>query len=199
MSDDFLNEMRRNWRPEDEERSEVLERMTGTLRRKYAWSRLGFPLELTMSAGAVSAGVFLLLASDLGAHTVIARLAGGILLVAVPILTGMSWFVRRTHPKWESETPQGVLNYALRRLDVVEKLVRLAAWHSYILAAFAVALWVLAAFGTVTVDALLIGFSVFYLAIAVGTYVWTRWRRAKLERERERCRALLAEYGNGLA
>jgi hypothetical protein len=195
MSDDFLDEMRRDWREEDGE----LGRMAATLRRKYAWSRFGFPFELVMAAGAVGAGLFLLLTPDFGAHTIIARLAGGILLVAVPILTGISWFVRRAHPKWESETPEGVLNYALRRLDVVEKLVRLAAWHAYTLAGFAVALWVLAALGKVGLDAMLIGFSVFYLGMAVVTFIWTRWRRAKLERERERCRALLAEYRNGAA
>jgi hypothetical protein len=197
MSDDFLNEMRRNWRPEDDKGNEELERMAATLRRKYAWSWLGFPLEAAMAVGAVGAGFYLFLASDLGVHTMIARLAGGILLVAVPILTGISWFVRRAHPKWESETPEGVLNYALRRLDVVEKLVRLAAWHSYILAGFAIALVVFGALGQMQWDVFLIGFVVFYLGVGAGTYAWTRWRRAKLERERERCRTLLAEYRNG--
>jgi uncharacterized protein (DUF2062 family) len=198
MSDDFLNEMRRNWRPEDDAGDEELERMASTLKRKYAWSRLGFPLELATSAVAVGAGVFLFF-TDFGPHTMIARLAAAVLLVAVPILTTVSWFIRRAHPKWESETPEGVLNYALRRLDVVERLVQLAAWHAYILAGFAIALVVFAALGQMRLDAFLIGFVVFYLAVGAGTYAWTRWRRTKLERERERCKALLAEYANGVA
>jgi hypothetical protein len=189
MSDDFLDRARANWRDSDEE----LEQMANTLRRKYVLSKLAFPMELVGAGIAVGAGVYLMLV-DFGPYAVMARLAGAILLVAVPMLTAVSWFVRRAHPVWESETAEGVLRYAGRRLDVVERLVRLARWHALVLAGFVAALWAFALTGQLPMDMMLAGFTVFYLGIAGATYAWTHWRLAKLAREREQVKALLAEF-----
>lgn len=192
MSDDFLAKARADWRAPDGE----LDRMTATLRRKYAWSKFGLVYELVMSAVAVTAGAFLI-AGDLAPYTVLARLAGAVLLVAVPILTAVSWFVRRAHPVWEETTPEGVLRYALKRLDVVESLVRLARWHAFVLAGFVAALWGFAFAGYIMIDVMLFAFSAFYLGIAIATYFWTRRRLVKLAQERAQAKAMLAEFVTG--
>jgi len=159
------------------------------------WSRLAFPAELVAASVAVAAGLWLML-RPIDGYLALCRIAGAILLVAVPILTASSWFARRAQPKWESETPEGVLRYALRKAGVTASLLRLGQWHALVLAGFVAALWIAAAAGYVAVDAVLFAFTVFYLAVAIGTYAWVRWRRARLTAERRRCEALLTEFRN---
>lgn len=189
MSDDFLAKARADWRASDGE----LERMAVTLRRKYAWSKIGVVYEMVSGAVAIAAGVFLI-AADLAPYNVLARLAGAVLLVAVPILSAAAWFARRAHPKWEDTTPEGVLRYALKRLDVVESLVKIARWNAFVLAGFVAAIWGFAGGGRIPVDWMLLGFTVFYLGIAAASFAWTRWRLRKLAHEREQAKAMLAEY-----
>lgn len=189
--DDFLDRARANWRASDE----AVEQLTERLRRQQFWSRLAFPAELGAAVIAVGAGIWLLFWAIDG-YVVLGRIAGVVLLVAVPILTAASWFARRAQPKWESETPEGVLRYALRKADVTVSLLRLAQWHAVVLAGFVAALWVAAVAHYVMIDMFLFAFTVFYLAVAFGTYVWVRWRRARLAAERQQCEALLAEFAD---
>lgn len=194
MNDDFLNDARVNWRAQDEQ----LEQLTRRLRRQRVWSKLMVAGELASAAIAVAAGIWLL-TSNIEGYVVLGRIAGGVLLLAVPALTAASLVARRAQPKWEDETPEGVLRYALRRLDVVVSLLRLARWHAYVLAGFVVALWAAAIAGLIAKDAVLAGFSVFYLATAGIAFAWARWRHARAARERARCEALLAEFRRELA
>lgn len=193
MSDDFLDgfiaRARANWRESDE----AVEQLADRLKRQMLWSRLAFPAELGAAAVAVTAGVWFMVWPIAG-YEALTRIAGAVLLVAIPILTTASWFARRAQPQWDSETPESVLRFALRKAAVTESLLRLAGWHAYVLVGFVAMLWVAAFAGYVARDAFLFGFTAFYLAIATFAYFWARRRAARLVRERERCKQLLAEF-----
>ena len=189
MTDDFMDRTRANWRASDE----AIERLAERMQRRRMWSLLAFAGELFAAVVAVAAGAWLMV-WNIDGYVVLGRIAGAVLLIAVPILTVASWFVRRAQPQWEAETPEGVLRHALRRIDMTRSLMHLARWHAYVLAGFVAALWVAAAAGAVAADGMLAAFTVFYLAVAAGAFMWAEWRTARIARERERCEALLAEF-----
>lgn len=190
MSDDFLNEARANWRGLDEEVGHMARR----LHRQRVLSRLAVLASFAGTGVAVAAGAWLLFSGLDVAHALLGRIAGLVLLVAVPVLSVASYLARRRQPRWEEETPEGILRYALKQLEVDTALLKVTRWHAYVLAGFLAVLWVGAGFGWIPRDDFLIGFTILYLVTSGAAFLWVRLRQQRIMRERARCEALLAEY-----
>jgi hypothetical protein len=190
MTDNFLQDARANWRNVDADVAGLARR----LRRRRRQSRISAAAALASASAAFAAGVWMLVSDLGGEYELLWRMAGVTLSLAVPVLTMWSWSVKRHSPRWEVETPEGVLRDTLQHLDVRARLLNVTRWHGYALAAFAVSVWVAGAIGRTPIDHVFFAFSLVYPLTAAGTWLWVRFHRAAIASERQRCEALLDEY-----
>jgi len=189
MSDDFLNDMRRNWREQDAE----VEHIAGRLRRGLLISRLMLWLENGMGAFGLVFGAWAV-SHGAAMKSGVVILAGVSLAVFAPLCAWLAWRARRAEPRWEDETPQGVLAGMVARTRTVEKLMRYVRLQGWMLIGLSAALWAVSPTGYVDADRRLVFITVFFVLSALGAFAWAVWRSRGARRERARCERLLAEF-----
>ncbi|MBX7247966.1 MAG: hypothetical protein K1X35_02830 [Caulobacteraceae bacterium] len=189
MSDDFLDELKRNWREQDAE----VEGVATRLRRGLLYQRIMLWLEIAVG---VLGPVFGLVMTVLGVQRSNAFLTiGGLSVVlSAPLFAWLAWRVRKSEPELADDTPQGVLRQMIERTHTTERLMRLCRWQGWALVGLTAALWAASPSGFVDTDHRLMLITVLFLGSALWAFGWALWRERGARRERARCRELLAEY-----
>lgn len=192
MSDDFLDDLKRNWREQDAEVEVVASRLKRglMLSKVMLWLENGVGVFGTLfGAWAVWHGV----TQKMG----IATIAGLSVVLTAPLFAWLAWRARRQDPVWSDETPDGVLRQMIARTHVVEKLMRLCRWQGWALIGLAGVLWAATPSGYVDSDSRLVLITAIFVLSGFVCFGWAIWREQGVRRERERCKALLAEYKRG--
>lgn len=189
MSDDFLEDMKRNWREQDAE----VEVVASRLKRGLMISKVMLWLENGVGVFGVLFGAWAIwhgLSEDIGVATI-----GGIsLILTAPLFAWLAWRARRQDPAWSDETPEGVLRQMIARTHVIEKLMRLCRWQGWALLGLAAVLWAATPSGYVDSDRRLVLITAIFAISALICFAWAIWREHGARRERLRCKALLAEF-----
>ena len=189
MSDEFLDDLRRNWREQDAE----VELVAGRLRRGLLVGKVMLWLETGIG---IAGPIFGILCTWLGVTRGNGFLTIGGLSVALsaPLFAWLAWRARRGEPDWRDETPEGVLRQMIERTHTTERLMRLCRWQGWLLIALTAALWAAAPTGYVDSDHRLMLITLWFVASALGAFGWALWREHGARRERARCKELLAEF-----
>jgi hypothetical protein len=189
MSDDFLDDMKRNWREQDAE----VEVVASRLKRGLMVSKVMLWLENGVGVFGVLFGAWAVwhgITQNMG----IATIAGASVVLTAPLFAWLAWRARRQDPVWSDETPEGVLRQMIARSHVVERLMRICRWQGWALIGLAGVLWAATPSGYVESDARLVFITSFFVASAVVCFGWAIWREHGARAERLRCKALLAEF-----
>lgn len=159
--------------------------------RRQRRQRLALLLEAAFGAFGFATAVYFLLAADL----IVFRVAAFV-LIAAGVTGGL--IVKRTRVallKWADWTPEGVLAFRLRDCEAALLTARSALLACAALVAFAGFVWLAAALEW---DALPPGFPALYASVVAvcvtAVSAWALWRLRVKRAERDRLRALVAEY-----
>ncbi len=190
MSDDFLDDLRRNWREQDTE----VELVAHRLRRGLMVSRAMLWLETATCVFAFLFGLFALWLGIWERPNGIVVIAGLSMVLYAPPAGWLAWRTRRAEPKWQDETAEGVLRGMIERTRTTEKLMRLVRWQGWWLIGLAAVMWAAAPTGWVGADRRLALVTGIFLASALIAFAWAVWRTRGARRERARCETLLREW-----
>ncbi len=185
MNDQFLDELKADWRNGDIDPGRMLENLERRKRR----------LRLLLAAEAVGGAVAFVTAIWCGWQ---AATDGNALfaLASVALLCATALSLLAMRPASASpleEGPFGTLQRSQRNLDELERAVARWRWGAWILFGCCAALWLFHALGQTGLHetALL---SAAWGGTAVAVAVWSEWRSRQIRREREAAERLLAEY-----
>jgi hypothetical protein len=189
MADEFLEEMRRNWREQDAEVDGVAAR----LRRGLMIARLMLWFETAIGVLGPFIGVAF---TVLGVQRQIVFLTvGGLsLALSAPLFAWLAWRARKGEPDLADDTPEGVLRQMIERTHTTERLMRLCRWQGWALIGLTALLWATSPSGFVDTDHRLWLITLLFVGCAFWAFGWAIWRERGARRERARCRALLAEF-----
>lgn len=189
MSDDFLEQARRNWQAQDAEVESVGLRLKRgrRIQRALIWIEAVLTvLVVLFGAWFVWQGVRLPNATML--------IAGVVVLLFAPPLCWLAIKARRGEPRWAEENPESILRGMIAHAEMVRKLMGLVRWQGVMMLLLTALLWGATPFGWVPVIPQLWLVSAVFLVTSVGCFAWARWRDRGAARERERCERLLAEF-----
>ena len=185
MNDQFLEEMRADWRRSDIDPSRMLE----NLERRERRLRLLLAVEATSGAVAFVAAIWCgwRAASDGNALFGFASLA---------LLCSAALTFRAMLPSSKSQLEEGpfeLLQRTQRNLNDLERAVARWRWSAWILLGCALAIWLFHAVGQTDLPetALL---SAAWAGTAAAVAIWSGWRSRQIQRERAVAERLLAEY-----
>ena len=187
--DDFLDDLRRNWREQDAE----VEAVASRLKRGVLFSRVMLWLENGVGILAPLFGLWALwrgLEMQSG-FVVIGALS---LIVTGPLFAYLAWRTRKAEPRWEDETPEGVLRQMVARTHTTEKLMGLVRGQGWSLLGLSALLWLLTPTGYVDSDSRMVMVTAFFAASALSAFGWAIWRVRSARKERERCERLMQDY-----
>lgn len=189
MSDDFLDDLRRNWREQDAEVEGVAHR----LKRGLMIGKLMLWLETAIG---VLGPIFGIMVTVLGVqrHNGFLTIGGLSVVLSAPLFAWLAWKARKSEPNFSDETPEGVLRQMIERTHTTERLMRLCRWQGWFLIALTLALWAVSPAGFVDTDHRLVLITVWFIGSALAAFAWAIWRERGARRERARCKALLAEF-----
>jgi hypothetical protein len=196
MNDDFLRQAQSDWRAQDSGAVPVLYRL-----RRGRWTPhalLGFDI----AGCALLAGVglwFAWIAARATHHQILLAVSAAMLLVSAPMIAVAAVLARRAALRWEDTTPEDILRIGVARADSSLKALRVVRWQIVALLGFVAVLWALEATGFLNAFGFLLFYTPVCIVWAILWVLWTRWRQARLLRERAACVRLLAEFGrNGI-
>ncbi len=189
MSDEFLDDLRRNWREQDAE----VELVAARLRRALLVGKVMLWLEIGVGIAGPIFGIF---CTWLGIERSNSFLTiGGLSVVlSAPLFAWLAWRARRDEPGWQDETPEGVLRQMIARTHTTERLMRLCRWQGWFLIGLTAALWAAAPAGFGDTDHRLMLITAWFVASALAAFGWALWRERSARRDRARCKELLAEF-----
>ena len=189
MSDDFLNDLRRNWREQDAE----VEGVTARLKRGLLVSRVMLWLENGVGVFGFLFGLWAVV-HGVQMESGLVFIGGLSVTVCAPLFAWLAWRARRAEPRWQDETPEGVLAQMIEHTRTTRKLMRLARWQGWMLIGLAAVMWAATPTGYVEADRRLVIITGFFVVSALAAFAWAVWRERGARRERERCERLLKEY-----
>ena len=189
MSDEFLDDLRRNWREQDAE----VELVAGRLRRSLLVGKVMLWLEIGIGIAGPIFGVF---CTWLGIERSNSFLTiGGLSVVlSAPLFAVLTWRARRSEPDWGDDTPEGVLHQMIERTYTTERLMRLCRWQGWFLIGLTAVLWAASPAGFADSDRRLLLITAWFGGSALAAFGWALWRERGARRDRARCRELLAEF-----
>lgn len=185
MNDQFLEELKADWRRSDVDQGRMLE----NLERYKLRLRLLGGLEAIGGAIALVAALWFGWRAATDGNALFGLAAAALLCAATLSLLAM-----RPPPSSQlEEGPFGILQGTRRNLDELERAVVRWRWSAWILFGCSVALWLFHAAGQTGLreTALL---SLVWGGTAVAVALWSGWRGRQIQRERAACERLLAEY-----
>ena len=189
MRDDFLDDLKRNWREQDAEVEVVARRLklSVLVQRVMLWLENGvgvlspfFGLWALWHGAQMQSGFVII-----GALSVI---------VTGPLFAWLAWRTRRAEPRWSDDTPEGVLRQMVERTRTTERLMRIVRWQGWMLIGISALLWTVTPTGFVDSDERQVFVTAFFFASALIAFGWSVWRVRGARRERGRCERLLEDF-----
>jgi hypothetical protein len=189
MTDDFLVNLRNDWRSQDSEFEAVKHRLA-----RARWTtRALIAFEAARLLFAIAVGVWFA-AIAWQRDDIFFGLSAFTLLLAVPPLTIAVLMARREMLDDSSETPEGVLRFGLRRASATDRILKLGLWGAAMLQAFVAVLWIFKWAGLIHRHYPLIPFTCIWIGSALIALAWYVWRKRRNDAERAQCRRLLAQF-----
>lgn len=185
MNDQFLEELKADWRRGDIDPGRLLETLERRKRR----------LRLLLAAEAASGGMAFVAAIWCGWRAATdGNALFGLATAALLCAAALSLLAMRpsAHPQIE-DGPYGMLERTQRNLNELERALVRWRWSAGILLGCAIALWAFHATGRTGLreTALL---SAAWAGTAAGVALWSGWRSRQVRREQAAAERLLAEY-----
>lgn len=188
MNDEFIRSLRSDWQSQEIDASQVLRR----LRRNRWVPQVVLGAEILVCALAFLVGLwFAWVAAHHAEHKLLFTLSAGVLLLTAPALCFASVKARSPSLAWDVETPESLLNIAIRRAESSLRAIRIGRWHIATIAVFVMTLWILEAFGFIQAIDFLIIYTIACLAVAVVSWLWMVWRERRVRSEHAACARLL--------
>lgn len=185
MIDQFLEELKAEWRRSDIDPSRILENLERRERR----------LRLLLAVEATSGGVAFVAAIWCGWR---AATDGNALFgfAALALLCSAALSLIAMRPSSNSQLEEGpfeMLQRTQRTLNDLERTVTRWRWSAWILLGCALAIWLFHSVGQTDLreTALL---SATWAGTAAAVAIWSGWRSRQIQRERAAAERLLAEY-----
>jgi hypothetical protein len=189
MSDDFIRSLKSDWQSQDFDSGKVLQR----LRRNRWVPHVVLGAEILVCAGTFLVGLwFAWVAVHEERHALLYALSAGVLLLAAPALCIASVMARGPSLAWDVETPESLLNVAMRRAESSLRAIRIGRWHVAIIAVFVVTLWALTALGLIQAIDFLLLYTTICAAVSLVAWLWMAWREKRARGELAACARLLA-------
>jgi hypothetical protein len=116
------------------------------------------------------------------------------LLVVVPVFAIPGMRLRHRSLDFTDRTPEGTLRYALARLSLAGRILRMMYSAAAALLTFVAAVWLGAAAGWIPRRYPLVTFTVVWLLSALASFLWCKWRLRRNAVEAARCEHLLATF-----
>lgn len=189
MSDNFIRSLKSDWQSQDFDSDRVLRR----LRRNRWVPHVVLGAEILICTVTFLVGLwFAWAAAQGGQHALLYALSSGVLLLTAPALCVASVMARSPSLAWHVETPESLLNVAMRRAESSLRVIRIGRWHVAIVAVFAGSLWALTALGLIQANDFLIFYTTICVAVCLASWFWMAWREKRARRELAACAHLLS-------
>jgi hypothetical protein len=191
MTDDLIRRLQSDWQSQEIDATEIVHRL-----RRTRWvPHLVLGLEILACCLASGVGVwFAWVANHHPEHRLLYTLSAVILLISAPVLAVASALARRASLGWHDETPESILRIGLRRTEASLRAMRVGHWHIAIIAGFVAVLWACQWLELIDAFEFLILYSSVCLVVALGSWLWMRWRARAVTAERNAYVRLLTEF-----
>jgi hypothetical protein len=189
MNDEFIRGLQADWQSQAHGSGKVLQ----GLRRNRWTPHIVLGAEILVCALAFMVGLwFAWVAMHDERHALLFALSAAIMLLAAPALCVAAVVARRPSLAWDVETPESLLNVAIRRAESSLRAIRIGRWHVGVIAIFVITLWVAEALGFIHAIDFLILYTTVCAAMSVASWLWMRWRETRVRSEHAACVRLLA-------
>jgi len=186
---DELAALKADWRRQDTRIDALRTQLEGVRLR----TRIVLALEILLTLLGVAVGVFyVVLAWRL--RDLLFAMSALMLLVVVPFFAIPGMRLRHRSLDFPDRTPEGTLHYALARLNLADRVLRMMYPGGAALLAFVAALWIGAAAGWVPRRDPLAILTLVWLLSALASFLWVKWRLQRNAAESARCEQLLAAF-----
>lgn len=186
---DELGALKADWRRQDT-RIDALSRELEGVRRG---TRMVLALEILLTLAGILLGCFYAVAAWRD-HDVLFALSAWMLLVVVPPLAIPGLLLRHRSLDFPDRTPEGTLRYALQRLKLASRILRMQQVGNATLLAFVACVWASAALGWIPRRYPLVTLTVVWLLSVLAAELWCRRRLRHHAVESARCSQLLASF-----
>lgn len=189
MNDEFIRSLQSDWQSQGHDADKVLHRL-----RRHRWTpHIVLAGEVLVCALAFCVGLwFAWVAVHDEQHQLLFGLSAAVLLLAAPALGIAGVMARRSSLAWDVETPESLLNVAIRRAESSLRAIRIGRWHVAIIAAFVLTLWIAEALGYIDAVRFLLLYTTVCLVVSLASWLWMRWREKHMRSERAACIRMLA-------
>jgi hypothetical protein len=184
-----LAELKADWRRQDTRIDALRARLEGVRLR----TRIVLALEILLTLLGVATGLFYATLAWRGRDLLFA-MSALMLLVVVPVFAIPGMRLRHRSLHFPDRTPEGTLRYALARLNLEGRILRMMDPAGAALLAFVAAVWVGAGAGWIPRRYPLGVLTVVWLLSALASFLWCRWRLQRNAAESARCGQLLADF-----
>jgi hypothetical protein len=189
MTDDVLAELREDWIRQQADIAAIGEKALRWRRRAYLLIAMDISAALVALGAGIAFGVI-----AWRTHDWLFGLAAVTLLFACPPCAMSLIKVRRSTFNWDDKTPEGTLQYALRRTFAEDKILKIQFWNGMVLLCFVAVVWICVWAGLILRRPSLILMSGVWVAAGIAALLWARWGTVGNAREKERCHRLLAKF-----
>jgi len=189
MTDEVIDELRADWRRQEIQLDDFRRRLNRS-RLRTTWV---IAFELAMDLIGVLAGLwYAVLAWQF--RDLLFGLSALTLLVIFPPFAIELYRLRRRSLLWVDRTPEGTLRYALARIGLARRILRLQSWSAGALLLFVGVVWAAAWMGWISRRYPLRILLTVWISAAAFTLLWSRWRLRQGDHEHETCERLLSSF-----
>jgi small-conductance mechanosensitive channel len=125
--------------------------------------------------------------------------SASMLLLICPASAFAFYRLRRRSLEWADRSPEGTLRYALTRLRLARSILRMQYWGGGTLLLLVALVWVGALTGSISRFYPLRLISAVWVAAAVATIAWSKWRLHRNDEEHLNYERLLATVATAMA
>jgi len=194
MTEDLLEDLKSDWQRQ-EIQLDQLRRGLGRSRRRTRWVIF---VEAALTVIGIVTGLgYAVLAWK--RRDVLLALSALALLVVCPAFSLEFYRLRRRSLDWSDQSPEGTLHYALQRLRVMRKILRLQSWSSLALLLLVGIMWAAVWMGWISrkyPSWILWILTAAWVAAGIATLLWAQWRLRRNDLEYRNCESLLSTFAN---
>jgi len=189
MTDEVIDELRADWRRQEIQLDDFRRRLSRS-RVRTTWV---IAFELAMALIGVLAGLWYAVLAWQRRDLLFGLSALTMLVVSPPFAVEVHR-LRRRSLVWADRTPEGTLRYALARIRLASRILRLQSWGGVVLLLFVGVVWAAAWMGWISRTYPLGILTTVWVSAAAFTLLWSRWRLRQGDHEHETCERLLSSF-----